>query len=152
GAIEIFLKAGGLALQGGNAADAFVQIGHGGTGAQSAPIDAPITISFCEAGDVSLAAGNGVGAYAQIGHGGNAWSGDRAGDIRLTGLGGLSLTSRTTNAYTQIGHGGAAVDSAYGAGSGAGSIFVDAGENVSLTGGSGSNSYSQIGHGGARQG
>ncbi|NLT71830.1 MAG: hypothetical protein GXX91_14225, partial [Verrucomicrobiaceae bacterium] len=152
GAINIFLKGGGLTLQGGNAAGAYTQIGHGGTGAASTTINAPVTISFCEAGDVALTAGNGLGAYAHIGHGGNAWNGDRAGDIRLEGMGELSLTSGATNAYTQIGHGGAALGTVYGAGSGTGSVFVEADGNVFLTGGGGANSYSQIGHGGGRQG
>ncbi|MEX2581401.1 MAG: hypothetical protein WD342_20260, partial [Verrucomicrobiales bacterium] len=147
GAIDVHLKAGGLALNSGAASGAFTQIGHGGTGGveNGDAINADLAISFCEPGDVLLDAG-GSNAYAQIGHGGNGWDGDKSGSIRIEGAGDVTLAAGSTNGYAQIGHGGAS-----GSGLSSGTIeVVDAGGTVTLNGGTGTNSYAQIGQGGSR--
>src|SRR5690606_25337486 len=56
GAIDVRLKAGGLALRSGSQSGAHTQIGHGGldSTAGNTTATATISISFCEPGDVIL--------------------------------------------------------------------------------------------------
>src|SRR5690606_6100768 len=109
--ISIYAKEGGLQMTAGpGVSDAYVQIGHGGSGAFSSAVSGDIFISFCAPGDVILNAAAGTagrGGYAQIGHGGNAWTGTKSGDITLDRAKNVLLRAGREDAYAQIGHGGA---------------------------------------------
>jgi filamentous hemagglutinin family protein len=161
GAIDIYLKAGGLSILGGTTDD-FAQIGHGGTGSfASAGVNAPITVSFVEAGDVNLVTSTSSNNHAQIGHGGRSQISTVAGAITIRGIGGvagasnLTLSSRGQLAYAQIGHGGgrtAANNTGDPVGSALNSnISLNIIGAISLSGRpdvASGQSYAQIGHGG----
>ena len=157
GAIDIYLKAGGLSILGGTTDD-FAQIGHGGTGSfASAGVNAPITVSFVETGDVNLVTSTSSNNHAQIGHGGRSQISTVAGAITIRGIGGvagasnLTLSSRGQLAYAQIGHGGFLTSASSGVIDG--NVCVVTGTTLSLGASGGAGSYSQIGHGGVnRQG
>jgi filamentous hemagglutinin family protein len=146
GAINVGVGAGGLALQSADQSGAFTQIGHGGAGATSAPVQADINLDFVNGGDLTVTAGNANAAYAQVGHGGASYNGSIIGDITASGtIGTLALAgggAASQASYAQIGHGG---DSAFGAKNG--NISLEA-EEVSVEAGDGFRSGAQIGHGG----
>ena len=111
GAISV-RTTGDIDLIGGNQANAYAQIGHGGIynseGTATARIDAPITIDSI--GNLSLVANPGnYNTYAMLGHGsitGNTANGIRSGDITVTVGGEISLQSGTGSYYDPawIGH------------------------------------------------
>ncbi len=144
GEINVYVKEGGLLLDGGNEMGSFAQIGHGGSGSTSgALLDAPITVTFCAdspPGALELR-GGGDGSYAQIGHGGPASGGSVSGKIDINGAGSLTLNSNT--AYTQIGHGGDAAGLTTVTNS---AIEIDVLSFIDLNAGSGTFDYAQIGH------
>ena len=149
GAIDIYLKGGGLDLNAGTTG-AFAQIGHGGTGSTAASANAAISISFCEPGAVNLNSGDGIGAYTQIGHGGVALGASRAGDIYIGGnnagdfAGAISLNAGSAaESYSHIGHGGRGAN-----GSTRGDIRLESAGLVSVNGGTNLDAYAQVGHGG----
>ncbi|MEZ5430278.1 MAG: hypothetical protein R3F31_03690 [Verrucomicrobiales bacterium] len=157
GTILVHLKQGGLALNSGDAAGAYTQIGHGGLDAIANGHGADITIEFCDAGDVTFNGGAGAASYAQIGHiGYRTLTGNTAtatGNITVTGFRNFDLNAGNgTAAYVQVGHGGFEGD-------------ANKTGNITLTGatapadqgavtldgsasGASSDSYAQIGHGG----
>ncbi|MEC5125122.1 hypothetical protein VSU19_00045, partial [Verrucomicrobiales bacterium BCK34] len=151
GAINLYVKSGGLDLNSGDFSNSFTQIGHGGTGSSSNNHDAAITISFCEVGEVNLNAGDGNGSYSQIGHGGVSAGGTRGGEIQIVGAAGTAakagnislVAGGNTNAYAKIGHGGFG-----GNGATQGSIRLDSAGKVDLLGGSALDANAQIGNGG----
>ncbi|MCB1206633.1 MAG: hypothetical protein KDN18_20405, partial [Verrucomicrobiae bacterium] len=158
GDIWVMTKEGGILVQGG-AADAFAQIGHGGTGGNSnlknlsgsitARADGGMVI-----GDVNVLSGTGDRSNAQVGHGGRRNDGNRDGDILVIGE---ALTVSSGAGFAQIGHGGF-----QGTGSYAGNLFINfdplanagagaavgGGGALSITAGGGFDDYAQIGHGG----
>jgi len=144
GEVTIGVKAGGVTLSGSSEDGGFAQIGHGGTGAVAAPINADLAINFADGGDFLINGGSGSGAYARFGHGGTSYNGSIVGDLITNGeIGTLALAGGTgVSAYSQFGHGG---DGSVGGRNGA--IAVTA-EEVILAAGDGFRSGSQIGHGG----
>ncbi len=87
---------------------------------------------------------NAENGFAQVGFNGGGATGDievsATGDVTLLG----SSNSDAQFDFAQIGHGGA-----LSFGSNSGSVTVQAGGDVVLTGGSGKSDYAQIGHGGS---
>lgn len=146
GTINVGVGASGLVLESSAQSGAFTQIGHGGSGATSAPVQADINLDFANAGSLMVSAGDNNAAYAQIGHGGASYTGTVTGDITATGTIGVLAVSgggaASQAAYAQIGHGG---DSAFG--NKTGDITLEA-EEVSVEAGAGFRSGAQIGHGG----
>lgn len=146
GTINVGVGASGLVLESSAQSGAFTQIGHGGSGATSAPVQADINLDFANAGSLMVSAGDNNAAYAQIGHGGASYTGTVTGDITATGtIGVLAVIgggAASQAAYAQIGHGG---DSAFG--NKTGDITLEA-EEVSVEAGAGFRSGAQIGHGG----
>jgi hypothetical protein len=152
GAIDVKAHEGGLTMNAGDAAGAFVQIGHGGTGSFNRAVDATIDISFCETGDVTMNAGGigGTGSYAQIGHGIRVQANTRDGNITLTNFGNLNMNGGAADeTFAQIGHGGIGVG-----GVKTGDITLTGTTTVANQGsitnvaGSAFAAYTQIGHGG----
>ncbi|HXQ52375.1 MAG TPA: hypothetical protein VN802_14880, partial [Stellaceae bacterium] len=159
-AASITVNAGGtVTLSGGEGAQSYAQIGHGGF--QSIAIESG---SFAEnglisvtGGSMSLSGGAGSFAYAQIGHGGGD-AGVFTDGVSLTLGGAITLSAPTgsivltggsgSDAYAQIGHGGSSLGLSLGTFSASGTIGITA-QSVMLTGNVGSDSYAQIGHGGA---
>src|SRR5690606_20925680 len=71
--LSLYLKSGGLSLQGGAGQGAYAQVGHGGLGVVDATLSGNVSVAFATAGDVEILAGTGAGTrdnYAQLGHGG----------------------------------------------------------------------------------
>ncbi|MCG8599528.1 MAG: hypothetical protein MI807_05255, partial [Verrucomicrobiales bacterium] len=150
GAVDVNLKEGGLFLNAGDAGDgtttggSYVQIGHGGLGADADGTDAAISISFCEPGEVRADGGNGFNAYAMIGSGGNSLNQDNAGTITLSNALQVDLNAgRGNRSGAQVGHGGYDAD-----GSHNGDIEIGAANFIDVTAGFGQRSAGQIGHGG----
>ncbi len=147
GAITVFTKEGGLALQAGSVADAAAQIGHGGTNGTSSNFRGDIIIDLgkgSQTADLSLRGGQGADSYAQIGHGGRRVAGAKSGELSVV-ANAIEIIGGSGNfGSAGIGHGG-------GEGSGAieGAINVIALADVSLLADSGDFATAGIGHGGA---
>ncbi|MEZ0298990.1 MAG: filamentous hemagglutinin N-terminal domain-containing protein [Candidatus Methylacidiphilales bacterium] len=143
-----------VVVQGGNATNAFSQIGSRiSTGAGST-----ITINYN--GLVSVLGGTGDGSYALIGHGGPSLSPnlDFGGDISITGVDGLGPGTRGVNlvggtgprSFAQIGHNRSNVGPGTGTTSGNITIQGFLGD-INLTARN-TTSWAQIGHGGGGTG
>ncbi|MDF1739305.1 MAG: filamentous hemagglutinin N-terminal domain-containing protein [Verrucomicrobiales bacterium] len=147
GAIMVFTKEGGLALQGGSVTNAAAQIGHGGSNGISASFSGDIVIDLGKGNataGLTVRGGSGSDSYALIGNGGRWASGSKSGNITIA-ANSVELAGGTDNfTSASIGHGG-------GEGSGAigGSINLVALGDVSLFGNSGDFASAAIGHGGA---
>ena len=151
GDIGVFVHEGGLTLQGGGTAEAYAQIGHGGTGVSANAIlnTADIEISFCEVGDLTMNGGTALRTFAQIGNGHFGVVAQTDGDISITGFRNIDMNSGVgVTAYTQIGNGGDDSDGSKVATitlTGANTL-ADRGD-ITMNGGN-TDAYSQIGHGG----
>ena len=149
GMIMVSLKDGDLTVNGGDQADAYAQIGHGGTGAVgSSDLTGAIMVDMDangdgNIGDLSMAGGTGDGAYSQVGHGGNGHVGTKSADIDITAAA-VTMSGGGNDAYAQIGNGG---NGGRGDITGGVAVTTTTG-SVSLTGGTGTSSVAQIGTGG----
>lgn len=151
---DIAVNAGGaLEMVAGDRNFNFVQIGHGGNGAEGNH-RGKIEVVADGAAGVTLRSGSSsnVNSYAQIGHGGTGANGDHAGEICVVATtGGVTLdayhaaTGTGSRAYTQIGHGGYATDGSL---DGDLTVVARGATGISLAGGAGVGRYAQIGHGG----
>lgn len=160
GAVDVFVKDGGVTLTGGSAAGTYAQIGHGGFGAAAGNTTsaADITISFCAPGDLTLTGGGANNAYARIGNGINGQTVNMDGDINIgtatARAGAITLNGGAAGNDTvaRIGHGGTAQ-----VGTSNGNINLYATDAITLAAGTGTRADSAIGHGanqtdGARSG
>ncbi|MCB1238014.1 MAG: hypothetical protein KDM91_23305, partial [Verrucomicrobiae bacterium] len=158
GSIEVY--GGNISVQGGGqntgTDDSFAQIGHGGNNSTGAN-DGTITVGA--SGNLTLTAGGGDNSAARIGHGGIAADGDKSGKIAVMVDGDIMLTAGLgvddsaflpatnspagVNRSAQIGHGGNNTDGNFD-----GTVSVQSGGAITLTGGDTNDGYVQIGHGG----
>ncbi|MEM7009962.1 MAG: filamentous hemagglutinin N-terminal domain-containing protein, partial [Verrucomicrobiota bacterium] len=144
---DISVRANGaLRMLGGNATDAYTQIGHLGPDPFDPTVDGTSNgaINLEVAEDISLIPGGFTsGASSQIGHGGRGTAGTFNGSITIERAQNLILPGSTQDeSFTQIGGGG--LNSV---GNANVPININA-DNVIMTSGTGINSYSLIGSGG----
>jgi len=152
---RIVVLAGAIELEGGESAEAFAQIGHGGafgSATVSGALSGDIFINFDPVanavsggtGAISLKGGTAARAYAQIGHGGSYRSSTLGDNVRIGAASALSLNGGgATGAYAQIGHGGLYTKGSFG-----GRVEVDAGGSILMSAPNlAGNAYAKVGHG-----
>ncbi|HRQ88083.1 MAG TPA: hypothetical protein PLA50_04750, partial [Bacteroidia bacterium] len=142
GDITVLAKGGGVAVEGGNVALAYAQIGHRAVGPAIPSLSGAIRVESL--GNLSLKGGGGVVSSAQIGHGANSATADLVGEVTVKVSGGIeAIGGNGGGAYSQIGHGGL-----FAKGSMKDTIKVDAGGDVLLLAPNLAGlAYAKIGHG-----
>ncbi|HRQ87391.1 MAG TPA: hypothetical protein PLA50_01245 [Bacteroidia bacterium] len=142
GAIVVKAREGGVAVEGGNAALTYAQIGHRALGTVIPALSGNILVDSL--GSLTLKGGVGLLSSAQIGHGANSATANIGGTVTVKVANDIDAVGGSGGgAYSQIGHGGLFTKGNLHDG-----IKVDAGGNVRLSAPNlAVNSYAKIGHG-----